>query len=71
MTPAWFPMSDDIRGLARGFQIDPLSGCQTNLHSQKHISVCVCASWTSHYVSVCTAYVCVVIHCAIQLFCAV
>lgn len=25
MTPAWFPMSDDIRDLTRGFQTDPLS----------------------------------------------
>lgn len=41
MTPAWFPMSDDMSGLTRGFQTDPLSGSP---HLETNLFVCVCVS---------------------------
>lgn len=62
MTQAWFSMSDDIRGLTRGFQTDPLSGCQTSRHKNK--LVCVYVRLLMHvlclYASVNMCTVCVV-----------
>lgn len=46
MTPAWFPMSDDMRGLTRGFQTDPLLGSprlETNF-----TRMCLCVNVQVH-----------------------
>lgn len=65
MTPAWFPMSDDISGLVRGFQTDPLVRLSNRSpHMETNLSVYVRLRMHVMYlfvsVNVYTAHACVV-----------